>query len=107
MDNTEIASWKQADKLIYTNEYGKSYSEANEKSQRVSDLVYGDILKLTGQKGNFYTVTYPDGRKGYIKKSESLTLKKLVGYTYPYRRQYYRKRKNDVGTALPMGRDIR
>jgi len=83
MDNTEIASWKQADKLIYTNEYGKSYSEANEKSQRVSDLVYGDILKLTGQKGNFYTITYPDGRKGYIKKSESLTLKNWLDTRTP------------------------
>lgn len=83
MDKTEIDSWRQADKLIYTNEFGKSYSEADEKSQRISDLVYGDILRLTGQKGNFYTIAYPDGRKGYIKKSESLTLKNWLDTRTP------------------------
>jgi len=83
MDKTEIDSWRQADKLIYTNEFGRSYSEADEKSQRVSDLVYGDILKLTGQKGNFYTIAYPDGRKGYIKKAESLTLKNWLDTRTP------------------------
>ncbi|MGJ1192784.1 NlpC/P60 family protein [Sphingobacterium siyangense] len=75
MDKTMLANWRQAEKVIYTAEFGKSYSEPNEKSQRVSDLVYGDILQLKGQKGNFYEIAYPDGRLGYIKKSESLTLK--------------------------------
>ncbi|HAL52924.1 MAG TPA: hydrolase, partial [Sphingobacterium sp.] len=75
MDKTMLANWQQAEKVIYTAEFGKSYSEPNEKSQRVSDLVYGDILQLKGQKNNFYEIAYPDGRLGYIKKSESLTLK--------------------------------
>lgn len=75
MDQAEADKWRQSDKLIYTTEFGRSYSEPTEKSQRVSDLVYGDILKLTGQKGGFYEIAYPDGRKGYIKKSEGLTLK--------------------------------
>lgn len=83
MDQAEIDAWKQSEKLIYTTEFGKSYSEPNEKSQRVSDLVYGDILKLTGQKSSFYEIAYPDGRKGYIKKSEGLTLKNWLDTRNP------------------------
>lgn len=83
MDQAEANKWRQSEKLIYTTEFGKSYSEPNEKSQRVSDLVYGDILKLTGQKGSFYEIAYPDGRKGYIKKSESLTLKNWLDTRNP------------------------
>ncbi|MDR0264281.1 MAG: C40 family peptidase [Sphingobacterium sp.] len=83
MDKTMLANWRQAEKVIYTAEFGKSYSEANEKSQRVSDLVYGDILQLKGQKGNFYEIAYPDGRLGYIKKSESLTLKNWLDTRQP------------------------
>ncbi len=83
MDKTTLANWRQAEKVIYTAEFGKSYSEANEKSQRVSDLVYGDILQLKGQKGSFYEIAYPDGRLGYIKKSESLTLKNWLDTRQP------------------------
>lgn len=83
MDKAELANWKQAEKVIYTTEFGRSYTEPNEKSLRVSDLVYGDILKLVGQKGAFYEIAYPDGRKGYIKKSESLTLKSWLDTRKP------------------------
>jgi len=83
MDKTMLANWRQAEKVIYTAEFGKSYSEPNEKSQRVSDLVYGDILQLKGQKGNFYEIAYPDGRLGYIKRSESLTLKNWLDTRQP------------------------
>jgi SH3-like domain-containing protein len=83
MDKTMLANWRQAEKVIYTAEFGKSYSEANEKSQRVSDLVYGDILQVKGQKGSFYEIAYPDGRLGYIKKSESLTLKNWLDTRQP------------------------
>ena len=83
MDAAEIEDWKQAEKVIYTTEFGKSYSQPDEKSLRVSDLVYGDILRLSGQKGAFYEIVYPDGRKGYIKKSESLTLKKWLDTRNP------------------------
>ncbi|MDF2476891.1 MAG: hydrolase [Sphingobacterium sp.] len=83
MDQPEIDDWRQSEKLIYTTEFGKSYSQPNEKSQRVSDLVYGDILKLIGQKGSFHEIAYPDGRKGYIKKSESQTLKNWLDTRTP------------------------
>lgn len=103
MDETEIASWRQAEKVIYTTEFGRSYSEPNEKSQRVSDLVYGDILKLTGQKGNFYEVAYPDGRKAYIRKSESLTLKSWLDSRNPTAENIIASAKSMLGLPYLWG----
>lgn len=78
MTKEELATWNSLPKLIYTTEFGKSFSEAKDDSQRISDLVYGDILALTGERGKFYEVTYPDKRKAYIKKEEGLSLKKWI-----------------------------
>lgn len=63
--------WKSSPKIIYTKEYGFSYSEADVNSQTVSDLVAGNLLKIIGEDSNFYLVNYPDGRTAYIKKDEA------------------------------------
>lgn len=71
LDVNELASWKASKKIIYTAEFGRSYTEANAKSSRISDLVYGDILKLAGEQGSFYKVEYPDKRMGYVLKTDA------------------------------------
>lgn len=71
MDETELNNWLSSPKIIYTNVYGFSFSEANEKSQTVSDLVAGNLLKIIGEDSNFFLVNYPDGRTAYVKKDES------------------------------------
>lgn len=72
----ELATWNHAEKIVVTSHYGFVYSEPNEASQTVSDVVAGNRLKWEGSKGAFYKVTYPDGRKGYISKSISMPEKK-------------------------------
>lgn len=72
----ELAAWNHAEKIVVTSHYGFVYSEPNEASQTVSDVVAGNRLKWEGGKGEFYKVTYPDGRKGYISKSISMPEKK-------------------------------
>ena len=59
-----------------TAHYGFVYSEPNQTSQTVSDVVAGNRLKWEGSKGAFYKVTYPDGRRGYISKSIAMPEKK-------------------------------
>ena len=71
--SNELAQWQMAKKVIYTAEFGKSYSQADTKSLRVSDLVYGNILALVKEDKNFYEVQYPDGRRAFILKNEALT----------------------------------
>ncbi|MBQ8502179.1 MAG: C40 family peptidase [Bacteroides sp.] len=68
----ELSAWNKAEKLVVTGHYGFVYSEPNEKSQTVSDIVAGNRLKLEGKKGAYYKVSYPDGRTGYVRKSQAL-----------------------------------
>lgn len=72
----ELSAWNKAEKIVVTSHYGFVYSEPDETSQTVSDVVAGNRLKWEGCKGAFYKVTYPDGRKGYISKSLSMPEKK-------------------------------
>lgn len=74
----EIENWKKSDKVIYTNEFGKAYSQPNSQSIRVSDLVYGNILQLTKEDGQYYEVKYPDGRVGFIPKNEATSFGKWI-----------------------------
>lgn len=68
---SELVEWNVTPKVIYTKEFGFSFVDANDKSQTVSDLVAGNLLKIIGEDSNFYLAEYPDGRKAYIKKEEA------------------------------------
>lgn len=72
----ELHAWNTAEKIVVTSHYGFVYSEPNQSSQTVSDVVAGNRLKWEGTKGAFYKVAYPDGRTGYISKSISMPEKK-------------------------------
>lgn len=68
MTQDQLSEWKSSPKIIYTKEYGFSFSDADMNSQTVSDLVAGNLLKIMGEESNFYFVSYPDGRVAYIKR---------------------------------------
>lgn len=68
---SEFVEWNETPKVIYTKEFGFSFVDANDKSQTVSDLVAGNLLKIIGEDSNYFLVEYPDGRKAYIKKDEA------------------------------------
>ncbi|MDA3859656.1 MAG: SH3 domain-containing C40 family peptidase, partial [Melioribacteraceae bacterium] len=93
----EYDNWYNSDKIIYTKEYGFSYSEANEDSERISDLVIGNILLKIGSEGEFIKVKYPDGRIAFILKTEVQDLNTWLSKAYP-------KPENIIATAkLFMG----
>lgn len=64
----DIVDWNEGRRLIFIEDYGHAYSEANTQSLRVSDLVLGNILKCKGEKEGFYQVVFPDGREGFVAK---------------------------------------
>ncbi|CAM4148518.1 SH3 domain-containing C40 family peptidase [Zobellia roscoffensis] len=70
MDDTQAQNWKSTTKLIYTQTAGYSYQDT-QATQRVSDLVAGDIIEMTGETDDFFEVQYPDGRKAVVRKEES------------------------------------
>lgn len=67
----ELNAWKGSEKIIYTEPFGFSYSSQNDQSQVVTDLVAGNILELKEEGNEFYRVSYPNSKTGYIKKSEA------------------------------------
>ncbi len=70
MNAEESKAWHDADKVIFTREYGHSFAEANDKSRHVSDLVLHNILKKVSVSGSWTQVEYPDGRQAYVRSSD-------------------------------------
>ncbi|MFB2119598.1 NlpC/P60 family protein [Parapedobacter sp. 2B3] len=62
----QAKQWKSAKKIIFTADFGHSYTQPDIQSLRVSDLVMGDLLIALDQSAGFYQVQYPDGRLAYI-----------------------------------------
>lgn len=71
MNESEYEDWKSAPKIIYTDTYGFSYSDPDESSEKVTDLVAGSLLRLESRNALFYEVSYPDGRRGFVSTEEA------------------------------------
>ena len=76
MTKEEMHAWNTAPKIVVTEPYGFVYTEPNENSQPVSDVVAGNRLLFKGTKGKFYQVSYPDGRVGFISKKIAMPMEK-------------------------------
>ncbi|GGZ17580.1 cytochrome c [Echinicola pacifica] len=70
MDEQGFNAWTQEEKVIYTGLLGYVYEDENE-SMMVSDLTAGNVLALKGESKSRYKIALPDGREGYINKSEA------------------------------------
>lgn len=67
----ELRVYNRSQKIIVTAFTTRSFEQSDEKSLPVSDLVMGNLLELTGDKGGFFQVKYPDGRAAFVKKSNA------------------------------------
>ena len=76
MSKEVFEKWNRAEKVIFADYFGFTYSEPDRNSQTVSDAVNGNIFKYEDDLGNFYKVSYPDGKIAYIQKSQSTLLSK-------------------------------
>lgn len=76
MDDKEFEDWRNAAKVIFTKEYGHCYEAASNKSDYVSDLVAGNILKSLGEENGYTKVEFPDKRVAYINNNECLEINK-------------------------------
>ena len=73
MNHEQFRQWEEAPKIIFTDDYGFAYEMPDANRQRLSDLVFGSLLKYEGDEGAYYRVRFPDGREGYVLKSQSRT----------------------------------
>ena len=77
MDLEELERYIAAQKYIVTAEYGHVFSRPSEKSEILSDLVTGDLLRVAARsegKGfttkGFAKVMLPSGTEGYVRKTD-------------------------------------
>jgi hypothetical protein len=104
LPESKIAAYIAAPKYICTAEYSHVYSEPDLESERLSDLVMGDILRIRYAKksvssarivrkrkfngqGLFYGVLLPSGRKGFVPANDleefhSWAKKKVESYSF-------------------------
>jgi cell wall-associated NlpC family hydrolase len=83
INKEQLNGWVNVEKIIFTKEFGFSYSMPFESSQRVSDLAAGNILAVLGEENNFYKVVYPDGRIAFVEKTNCENFSKWQKKTNP------------------------
>ena len=83
MDAATFAAWQQGEKILYTKPYGFAYASPDAGGATVSDMVYGDVVVVKGQKNGFYEITFPDARTGYIPVAEAVKYKEWVASRQP------------------------
>lgn len=103
MDLSAFEQWHRAEKVVYTDDYGTGYSKPDLKSQRVSDLVKGNLLKLVGKEKRFYKVAYPDGRIAYIPVNSAQNYKQWLSRPNPDAAQILATAKTLIGTPYLWG----
>jgi SH3-like domain-containing protein len=69
VDREELATYREAEKLVFTAQYGMSFSEPDEESLPVTDLVIGNIVSKVTENDGYTRVRYPDGRLGWVMSS--------------------------------------
>ena len=67
-----LTGYRDAEKIVFSAQYGFSYSEPDAASMPVADLVIGCILKVVSETSDFYQVEYPDGRMAWVKRGEAV-----------------------------------
>lgn len=103
MTKAQFETWQKAEKVIFTADYGHAYSAANLNAQRVSDLVNGNILQLLATEADFYKVAYPDGRIGYLPKTQAKIYKQWVKQSNPSAEQILTTAKTFIGVPYLWG----
>lgn len=71
-------SWIKSEKIVYLNTYGHLLSVRDENSEPVTDLVAGNILKLTGKADGWYSAELPDKRSGFISEKDAMPFNEWI-----------------------------
>lgn len=103
MDQTAFNNWQQGKKLIYTKTYGFAYAKADKAATTVSDMVYGDVLVQKNKTKDFYEVSFPDGRTGFISAAEAIDYKEWVASRKPTEENLVASSKEMLGMPYLWG----
>ncbi len=77
----ELNAWKQSNRYVYRRTEGFAYSAPDEKSSPVSDLVLSDLFVVSGENNGFWNMQFPDGRTGYVPKTNCISYTEWISET--------------------------
>jgi len=98
-----LIEWNISEKVIYTKDFGFSYSAPDENSERVSDLVIGDLLKYLGEENGFYKVIFPDGKEAFIKSEDCKHFNEWLSEANPTAENILKTAKSFMGIPYLWG----
>ena len=99
----EMASWAKKDKLVFVDDFGHAYANPDKKSQRVSDLVMGNILVKEYLANGFYKVVFPDNRVAFIPQEQMTDYSKWIKKASPNSDQVIDVAKTMIGVPYLWG----
>jgi hypothetical protein len=76
LSSAELDHWKKSNRYVYNRIMGNAFASPNRKSMPVSDLVLGDLLEVEAVSKGFLKIRIPDGRIGFVKKSDCISWQK-------------------------------
>lgn len=103
MNLSAFNQWKAADKIIFTAYLGHAYTAPTLKSQRVSDLVMGNVLEVIDSKKGFYKVVFPDKREAYVQKKDAEPYTKWLSMPNPTADEILETAKTMIGVPYLWG----
>ena len=71
LDEDAYSGWEKAEKVIVTAMTGLVFSEPDEHSPTISDIVGGDRLEYLGTSHGWLKAGFPDGRVGYVRRQDA------------------------------------
>ncbi len=66
IDQEQLQSYRDAEKVIFTAQSGLAYSAPDATSMPMTDLVIGNIVCKVSEQSGFTQIRYPDGRIGWV-----------------------------------------
>lgn len=82
MDSMTFEKWKSSERIIYIKKYGDIYDDIT-FGNVISDIVAGSLVNITGKGNKYWKVKLPDGRMGYLHKSDAVLFEEWVKATVP------------------------
>ena len=77
----EMVNWKQSKRFVYNQITGYALSAPEKNATPVSDLALDNLFELVSEVKGYLQVRFPDGRTGFVKKSDCISYQEWTNRT--------------------------